>query len=95
MEELRALQNPTTQVKHIFQAFCMLLQLKPKRLPKPDGSISNDYFQTFQKFVKRQPTLKSLLHLDFNLYAISQETLFLVNQYLYLLLSRELSFESL
>ncbi len=33
--------------------------------------------------------------MDFNLYAISQETLFLVNQYLYLLLTREVSFESL
>ena len=73
----------------------MLLQLKPKRLPQPDGSIFNDYFKTFQKFVKRQASLKSLLYLDFNIYAISQETLFLVNQYLFLLLSRELPFETL
>lgn len=51
VEELRTLATPTTHVKHIFQAFCMLLQLKPKRLPRPDGSISNDYTLTFQKFV--------------------------------------------
>ena len=73
----------------------MLLQLKPTRLPLPDGSIMADYFLTFQHFLKLNPSLKTLLHLDFNVFAIPQETLFLVNQYLYLFLSRATGGKSL
>jgi len=94
-EELRSITKATSLVTSILQAFCMLLQIKPKRIPSPNGSITNDYFKAFQTFMKPQKNFHQLLQRDFNLYAVPQESLFIVNQFLIILLTKESKLETL
>eukprot|EP00924_Labyrinthula_sp_SR-Ha-C_P010247 snap_masked-scaffold_23-processed-gene-1.31-mRNA-1 protein AED:0.10 eAED:0.11 QI:0/-1/0/1/-1/1/1/0/4309 len=80
--EIKAMKKPPNGVKLTLEAICLMLGVKPKKVPNPNGKGKvDDYWENAQKFLLGDP--KFLIRLmDFDKENIADKVVLVVSKYL-------------